>query len=90
MRSSGQVEHNKAVEPFVTLLLIGASGFAGRLEGLQNMSQGLGLEAVPSAIGNYRYVAPSDPPDSPACLNTRSMAFHISVNAGDMIWPRMI
>ena len=40
--------------------------FAGRLEGLRNMSQGLGLEAVPSAIGNYRYVAPADPTDAAA------------------------
>ena len=40
--------------------------FAGRLQGLQNMSQGLGLEAVPSAIGNYRYVAPADPTDPTA------------------------
>ncbi len=40
--------------------------FAGRLQGLQNMSQGLGLEAVPSAIGNYRYVAPSQPVDPTA------------------------
>ena len=40
--------------------------FAGRLQGLQNMSQGLGLEAVPSAIANYRYVAPSKPVDPTA------------------------
>ena len=30
------------------------------------MSQGLGLEAVPSAIGNYRYVTPADPVDPTA------------------------
>jgi hypothetical protein len=30
--------------------------FAGRLEGLQGMSQGIGLEAVPSAISSWRNV----------------------------------
>lgn len=30
--------------------------FAGRMTGLEGMSQGLGLEAVPSAIANYRNV----------------------------------
>jgi hypothetical protein len=40
--------------------------FAGRMQGLRNMSQGLGLEAVPSAIGNYRYVTPADPLDPTA------------------------
>ena len=40
--------------------------FAGRLAGLEGMSQGVGLEAVPSAIGNYRYVAPADPTDAAA------------------------
>ncbi len=52
--------------------------FAGRLQGLQNMSQGLGLEAVPSAIANYRYVAPSQPVDptapDPDDVSARSVA----------------
>ena len=34
--------------------------YAGRLTGLQNMSQGVGLEARPSMVGNWRNV-PADP-----------------------------
>ena len=34
--------------------------YAGRLTGLQNMSQGVGLEARPSAVANWRNV-PADP-----------------------------
>lgn len=40
--------------------------FAGRLTGLEGMSQGVGLEAVPSAIANYRNVpANADPTTYP-------------------------
>ncbi|MEM7415926.1 MAG: DUF5916 domain-containing protein [Gemmatimonadota bacterium] len=44
--------------------------FAGRLAGLQGMSQGLGLEAVPSTIGSWRNIpadqpTPADPELSP-------------------------
>ena len=34
--------------------------YAGRLTGLQNMSQGVGLEARPSMVGNWRNI-PADP-----------------------------
>ena len=35
--------------------------FAGRLQGLRGMSQGIGLEAVPSAIGSWRHTPCADP-----------------------------
>ncbi len=44
--------------------------FAGRMSGLTGMSQGLGLEAVPSAIANYRNVpSNTDPTTYPSDLS---------------------
>lgn len=35
--------------------------FAGRLTGLSGLSQGIGLEAVPSAVGSWKHVPCADP-----------------------------
>ena len=62
--------------------------FAGRLTGLQGMSQGLGLEAVPSSIANWRNVPTNaDPSTFPADVSldlnysvTSSLRASVSVN----------
>jgi hypothetical protein len=62
--------------------------FAGRLTGLQGMSQGLGLEAVPSAIANYRNVPTNaDPTTYPSDISldvnysvTSSLRASVSLN----------
>jgi hypothetical protein len=63
--------------------------FAGRLTGLRNMSQGLGLEAVPSTVASWRNVpdAPGDATTFPADLSldvnysvTSSLRASASVN----------
>ena len=62
--------------------------FAGRLTGLQGMSQGLGLEAVPSAIANYKNVPTNvDPTTFPSDVSldvnysvTSSLRASVSLN----------
>ncbi len=62
--------------------------FAGRLTGLRSMSQGIGLEAVPSAIGSWRNVPTNaDPTTYPGDVSldvnynlTSSLRASVSVN----------
>jgi hypothetical protein len=62
--------------------------FAGRLTGLQGMSQGVGLEAVPSAVANWRRDLSATNPDTfPASVSldlnysvTSSLRASVSIN----------
>ena len=54
--------------------------FAGRLTGLSGMSQGLGLEAVPSAVQKWNNT-PSDPVDATTFPNNVSLDVNYSVTS---------
>jgi len=54
--------------------------FAGRLRGLRNLSQGLGLEAVPAFVGNVRHIPCADAAGCASGYDPTTFPYEVSLD----------
>ncbi len=59
---------------------LGNPVFAGRMRGLSGMSQGIGLEAVPSAIASWRHTPCTDPTGCGAAYDDHTFPYDVSLD----------